>query len=44
MDSRFGDVDVRVETTRAATWLRVLPAAGPPAETYVRRPRGARVR
>jgi len=43
MDDAFDDLDARVEATRAAAWLRVLPAAGPPAETFVRRaPAGRR--
>ena len=44
MDDAFDDLDARVEATRAAAWLRVLPAAGPPAETFVRRGRGRRGR
>lgn len=48
MDGWVGDVDAPRGATRwrgtdAEAWLRLLPAAGPPAETYVRRPRGSRV-
>lgn len=42
MEIRFDDLDARIAGTRAAAWLRVLPAAGPPAETFVRRRPGSR--
>lgn len=36
------DADARVAAVQAAVWQRILPAGGPPAETYVRRPRATR--
>lgn len=42
MSTRHDDVDARVAAVRAAVWQRMMPAGAPPAETYVRRPRGTR--